>query len=355
MSFHLAPIANEQQVDSDGAPVSGGKISVYVAGTSTPATTYTDDTGGTAQTNPIVLNSLGLPANPVWLQSGRSYKFVFTDANDVQTRPTVDDVTGINDPDASGSVDQWVLYGNEPTYISATSFSVEGDQTPIFQALRRLKSANTGGTIYSSIVSAVYGAGITTVTVTNDSGTLDSGLSAVSYGLLSTDNPSIPETAGAKALRTLAGAGVVLDRAYAEYTANANLTAVIPGDDTIPQNTEGTQIISVAFTPKSATSRLRLRFSGVFALSAIASGNVALFSSASADALTAGQATASAANYAMPISLEHEYVPGVTTALTFTVRAGPDTAATMRFNGSTAARRFGGVAKATLVIEEIAA
>lgn len=354
MSFYLAPLANEQQVDANGSPVSGGRLYTYIAGTTTPATTYTDDTGGTAQANPIILNSLGVPASPVWLQGGRTYKFVFQDANGVQTRPTIDDVSGINDPAIASTTDQWVIYAAAPTYISATSFSVTGDQTLTFQATRRVRSVNTGGTVYSSISASAYdaGTGLTTVTVVNDSGTLDSGLSQVSYGLLSTTNPAIPETTVGKALRTAAGA--VIDRTYAEYTANASLTAVIPGDDTIPQNTEGTQIISVAFTPKSATSRLRLRFSGIFTLSAIASGNVALFSSSSADALTAGQATASAANYAMPISLEHEYVPGVTTALTFTVRAGPDTAATMRFNGSTTTRRFGGVAKATLVIEEIA-
>jgi microcystin-dependent protein len=50
---------------------------------------------------------------------------------------------------------------------------------------------NSGGTIYSTIVSSVFGA-LTTVTVINDSGVLDSGLSAVAYGLLNAANPSSP-------------------------------------------------------------------------------------------------------------------------------------------------------------------
>lgn len=191
MSYYLAPIANEQQVDENGSPVSGGKLFTYIAGTSTPATTYTDDSGGTAQANPIILNSRGLPASPVWLQSGRSYKFVITDANDVVLQ-TIDDVTGINDPALVGSADQWVTYANAPSYISATSFSVAGDQTSLFQVNRRLRSANTGGTIYSTITASAFAAGITTVTVVNDSGSLDSGLSQVSYALLSAINPSIP-------------------------------------------------------------------------------------------------------------------------------------------------------------------
>ena len=35
--------------------------------------------------------------------------------------------------------------------------------------------------------------------------------------------------------------GCVVQTIYSEYTANTNLTAIIPGDDTIPQNTEGTR------------------------------------------------------------------------------------------------------------------
>jgi hypothetical protein len=46
---------------------------------------------------------------------------------------------------------------------------------------RRLKTTNSGGTIYSTITNSVFGA-LTTVTVVNDSGTLDSGLSAFCLG-----------------------------------------------------------------------------------------------------------------------------------------------------------------------------
>lgn len=151
-------------------------------------------------------------------------------------------------------------------------------------------------------------------------------------------------------------AGSVIDRAYAEYTANAALTATIPSDDTIPQNTEGTQILSVSFTPKSATSRVRLRFQGEFALSsANQSGVAAIFSSASANALRATITTAAGADFAEPLVVEHEYVPGVTTAITFSVRVGPNAAVTMRMNGVTSGRLLGGSLGATLVIEEIAA
>jgi len=66
-----------------------------------------------------------------------------------------------------------------------------GNQTATFSVGRRVKTTNTGGTIYSTITSSVFGA-VTTVTVVNDSGVLDAGISAVEYALLSSVNPSVP-------------------------------------------------------------------------------------------------------------------------------------------------------------------
>jgi hypothetical protein len=192
---YLSPFGNSQQLDANGAPLSGGKIVTYLAGTSTPATTYTAEDELASQTNPIILNARGIPANPIWLQGGTSYKLVVTDANDVVLQ-TVDEVQGINDPSTISTQDQWVTFAGTPTYLSATSFSLAGDQTPTFQVGRRLKSANSGGTIYSTIATSSFGAGVTTITVVNDSGTLDAGLSTVSYGLISSTNTSAPLQAG---------------------------------------------------------------------------------------------------------------------------------------------------------------
>lgn len=95
---------------------------------------------------------------------------------------------------ASSSVQsQWVVYAPTATFISATSFSVAGNQTAIFQVDRRVKTVNTAGTVYGRISASVFGA-VTTVTVVNDSGALDIGLSAVSYGLLTPTNPAVPAT-----------------------------------------------------------------------------------------------------------------------------------------------------------------
>lgn len=190
MANFLAPIINGQQFDANGDPLSSGEIFVYLAGTSTPATTYTTQAGGTPNTFPIDLNTLGVNEDgEIWLIGGSSYKFVIKDAAGVTLR-TLDNMSGIND--SAITTDQWLVYQAAPTYVSATSFTVAGDQTQTFQVGRRLKTTNTGGTVYSTITGSVYSSPNTTVTVRNDSGTLDSGLSQVSYAVMSVQNTSLP-------------------------------------------------------------------------------------------------------------------------------------------------------------------
>ena len=193
MAVNLAPILNDAPyMDANGDPYTGALLYTYIAGSTTPANTYTTSAGSVANDNPLTLNSSGYPTTngvftQIWLTAGVSYKFVLKTAAGA-TLWTRDNVSGIND--ANVSVDQWAS-GPAPTYLSATTFSLVGDQTATFQVGRRLKTTNSGGTIYSTITISAY-TSLTTITVVNDSGTLDSGLSAVSYGLLSPSNPSTP-------------------------------------------------------------------------------------------------------------------------------------------------------------------
>lgn len=194
MAVNCSPFGPRPQFElSDGTPAVGNKVFFYVAGSvNTKQSTYTDSTGGSANTNPLVLNSLGTPATEIWFTAGLAYKVVYAPSTDTDppTSPiwSIDNLRGIND--TSVTIDQWVASGITPTYVSATSFTLAGDQTSAFHVGRMLKTTNTGGTTYSVIVASVFGA-LTTVTVVNSSGTLDSGLSAVSYGLITAVNPSI--------------------------------------------------------------------------------------------------------------------------------------------------------------------
>lgn len=175
-----------QFVDANGAPMSSGSLVTFLAGSSTPQITYTDSTGGTGNPTTITLNTRGETPNEVWLTGGVSYKFVLKDSAGV-TVWTIDNIAGVND--TTITVDEWKA-GPTPTFVSATSFTLAGDQTTTFQVGRRVKTTNSGGTVYSTILTSAFGV-VTTVTVANDSSTIDSGLSAVMYSVVSSSNTSI--------------------------------------------------------------------------------------------------------------------------------------------------------------------
>lgn len=222
MAVKFAAWGNHQFViPTTGAPASGYKLYTYVAGSSTLVTTYTTSAGSVAQTNPIILNSAGFPTTgQIWVTEGTSTKIVFTDASDVVIK-TEDNIPGTND--TSVTADQWVA-GPAPTYVSATSFTLVGDQTSTFHVGRRLKTTNSGGTIYSTITASTYTT-LTTITIVNDSGTLDSGLSAVSYGLLTANNASLPwakvASTGWTLTKSLAMSGASIFDANASIAAHA--------------------------------------------------------------------------------------------------------------------------------------
>jgi len=95
MAVNLSPIGNGFQFFTIlGQPLAGGKIYTYQAGSSTPLATYTDNTGNTANANPIILGTDGRPATEIWLTYGYNYKFVLKDANDT-TIQTYDNLYGI--------------------------------------------------------------------------------------------------------------------------------------------------------------------------------------------------------------------------------------------------------------------
>lgn len=82
MSVTISPPMFLQFFDpnNSGAPLSGGKLFTYIAGTSTKQATWTDSTQLVQNSNPIILDSNG--AAYVWLDPALLYKFVLSPAND---------------------------------------------------------------------------------------------------------------------------------------------------------------------------------------------------------------------------------------------------------------------------------
>jgi len=85
---------------------------------------------------------------------------------------------------------EWINLGYTPTYISGTSFSLVGDKTSDFQVGRRVKMyGTTPSTLYGTIATSAY-TSLTTVTVTMDSGTIDSNLTTVWISIISINSSS---------------------------------------------------------------------------------------------------------------------------------------------------------------------
>lgn len=90
--------AGAQFFDNNGAPLAGGLLYTYNAGTTTPVTTFTSIAGTTNNTNPIVLDAAGRTPAEIWLTGGLFYKFVLKTSTNVQIGsydniPAIDDIT----------------------------------------------------------------------------------------------------------------------------------------------------------------------------------------------------------------------------------------------------------------------
>lgn len=151
-----------------------------------------------------------------------------------------------------------------------------------------------------------------------------------------------------------AGSSVVVQVVSTQTGAVATGGTVIPLDDSIPQNGEGDEYMTLAITPASATNKLQIDV--VFMGSSNAANwlSAALFQDSTANALAATSSYESVAGGGQVLTIRHTMTAGTTSATTFKVRAGRDASAgtTITFNGSVGGRLFGGVMASSITITE---
>ena len=167
-----------------GNPLAGGQLYTLQPGTvgvGSLKATYTDSTGSTANTNPVILDANG--EADVWL-SGYT-KLVLLDPTGVQVW-SEDNVSSMPNTSPTG-VTEWITQsGLVLTYLSTTQFSTPGDQTTLFAPEQRVKATVAAGIIYGTVVTSSTGGSpvVTIVTVLWDTGILDAGLSAIATGII---------------------------------------------------------------------------------------------------------------------------------------------------------------------------
>ena len=76
----LSPPPKAQFLDANGAPLAGGKVYTYQAGTTTPLATYTTAGGTTPNANPVILDARG--EADIWYAPGVAYKVVLRTSAD---------------------------------------------------------------------------------------------------------------------------------------------------------------------------------------------------------------------------------------------------------------------------------
>lgn len=131
-------------------------------------------------------------------------------------------------------------------------------------------------------------------------------------------------------------------------------TTILPIDNSIPQNTEGDQYLSVSITPKNSNNILKIDVTIILASSVGSTNSVAaaLFQDSTASALAAAFGGVGVNNAPHTITFSHTMVAGTTSSTTFKVRGGAGGAGTTTFNGSAGAGLFNGTCASRITVTE---
>jgi hypothetical protein len=152
-----------------------------------------------------------------------------------------------------------------------------------------------------------------------------------------------------------AGGGTLIQTVVGFTGEYSTGSTTIPADDTIPQNTEGDQYMSLAITPQVSTNRLliNVHVEGT-ANTANTYYSAALFQDSIADALTTSQIDRNnASDHWGSGHFMYTMIAGTTSEITFKVRCGNASAGTFYFNGNSGGRTAGGRLASGMIIQEI--
>ena len=150
------------------------------------------------------------------------------------------------------------------------------------------------------------------------------------------------------------GTDAVLQVRHFQTGAVANATSTIPNDDSIPQNNEGAEFMTLSITPKSASNKLLIQ---VVMCGGANDGarqiTSALFQDSTANALaTVGHYQVQSTGM-VTVTFNHYMTAGTTSATTFKVRGGASIG-NYTLNGyNNTTRTMGGVTASSITITEI--
>lgn len=159
----------------------------------------------------------------------------------------------------------------------------------------------------------------------------------------------------APTFQSLSGLSEVVQHVFATDATYASTTSTFPLDDTIPQNTEGAEAVTVAITPTNSSNYLLIEAGGMYTNSlSSTSVTLCIFQDSTANAIAASGFGTSSGGNPNSGTITHRMAAGTTSATTFKLRFAGQSGTTYR-NGTTTARLYGGMSNSWIMVTEIAA
>jgi hypothetical protein len=337
--------------------VSGNAITSGTIGGSTAI-----NTSGTITSGTITANLTGNASTAAALQTARTIAI----SGDV-TGTATSFSGGANITIASAITADSIVNAdiNSAAAIADTKLATISTAGKVANSATTATSANTANAIVARDASGNFSAGTITGAVTNLSG---GSAGTVPYQSASGTTAMLAAGTAGQILQSNGASAPswrnlnLLQTVYSEYKSQTGFlpTAALPIDNTIPQLTEGAQVMSLTITPVSAASFILLRFNCNLGHSNSGSRpvGVAMFDG-SANAINArfmqidGSSTG---NSPIPFSMEVRVPSGSISARTYSIRAGSNggVADTVFITGSrNAGSYFGGAITATFTAQEI--
>ena len=185
---------------------------------------------------------------------------------------------------------------------------------------------------------------------------LDGEITLAKFANLGSDGQVLTSTGGSSppAFEALT-VGKIVQVVNTQTGAMSTGTTTLPDDNSIPQNTEGNEVMTLAITPTSASNKLIIDVVLNGAHTATNYVTVALFQDSTANALACCTQAESQNSIPMTTGFRHYMTSGTTSSTTMKVRAGSHAAGTFTFNGAAGSAMKGGSHASSITITEISA
>lgn len=181
------------------------------------------------------------------------------------------------------------------------------------------------------------------------------GLGTILYNLImytgssSTNNISTQTQRTSQPVLSGGSGGKLIQQVRSSTSSNTSTTTAIPVDNTIPQITEGAELLTAAITPTNASNILMIEFGISVGVATTPQLTAAIFVDATANALAAFPYAVDSGSYYHLKFGRYFVTAGSTSARTYRLRYGPTAGGTAIINPNL----YGGVSFSSFVVTEI--